>query len=1468
MQRRRRLTRPPPNAPPLPRLPVAEATAAPAPGVHARFVVAPLTAERIRRYNRSRDPIIFDIGELLNLQIHFDAGAGEAYSLNNDALYLLILDTVMAMELPMRGVRVRVTLELSSRDNVQARTALGGQASLTLPTFSSFEDVYVSLETFMEYLIAMGYEGFSFDDIMITMSVEIRDLLYYYRTHRGGCAELYDGRHLSETEFGKTVNLKPGLSLVRYTSSTLPERSSIGLSLQKVSPRSIYGTKGLFLYGWDRTWDEPVCGIMSLIYAIECFSFRHGQANRCEYFERNPAALYEEALQRTRTLGIVGMTSHFQLGCLCEIWCPQARFVVMDASQKPLYMHNKTTDGETIERDGVPLETETVSETFYEAPFHPQKHPFLVDAVEEYWSNTVGVFFDHSHQHYVPIFDWKYFFTHISRKHTPFSTYSCFNMLARQQITNGVLSEELCHTEGCSSTVADPGGGAESDNETPASIPAKRRKRPFKGHGHFLLCPVCHTAVMYDQAKEHKCFTLRCYFCMDMFHDRDAFFAHVNGSLNTRSSRGGHKCTHCKIKLGNKECLQRHQLLCEGGPVTRKCHLCYDTIIPERPHLCHKRFCRECKRRQKNPIKMDYDKGELTVGYHRCPIAGKDSAKPNDAATWNELASKKVFVFDFESALESAGDDVMYPIGQGTSGTVPIYIHVVNRVGWARVPVDELYKAMALKTALPEPPHMGSYRQQVRLVNDLDAFWKDVVDESHGGDETFWYAHNLKGYDGRLLFDHLVANMIVPSHMLWQGGKMMQLAYPHPSGSGVIIFRDTLCHLTTSLEKLPGMFGLNTVCFTKGFYPYTFNTRANANYRGTIPDRSYFEVGKMAPQKRKRFETWYAEYLGPNGKEYRLNEETDLYCSQDVAILGAALIAYTRVCLETCGESPLRYITLASFVYDVFCTQHLPDNTLYYLSPSENDFARRALRGGLTNVRQLFYYQEPDPTNTTGLAYVDVVSLYPTAQFYDPVPVGRPKEMWYVDNDGNELMPQPDTDWLLNEFFGFAEVSIRPKRYIHHPLLCHFDTTSKRLLQSLEPLDRAVLTSVELQTALSEEGGYELLRVYRIHHYQRSVDVFKSYIRTWLVQKIKASSRPHNVDEFCAKLREQCGISLTHDDFDPNPSKRSMAKLCLNSLWGKFGQRETQVESDILYTAFDRFKFFRTVASGQNKLINREMIQGKVPLVRYQKLGESINKKNVAVASFVTANARIRLWKMLNILGQRVVYHDTDSIIYRITGNPDEFVVPTGELLGEWTEETPRLIHAFVGLAPKTYAYKYIDRDGQQVEVVKSKGFSLTKEVKRVLSFDNYVLLLASSLHNKHPTHYMQTCHRTNPNFFPDFTRPNVQLQTKLKTNQLVFRHERKAGFMVSFQGIKDLRFVYSKGFISYSTLLTYPYGTENFIDTLTSQGFDYPFPLVAFQPDAAAPSIPSSLLLGSSSSCDNNGDEEEVVADDVDMIF
>ena len=72
-----------------------------------------------------------------------------------------------------------------------------------------------------------------------------------------------------------------------------------------------------------------------------------------------------------------------------------------------------------------------------------------------------------------------------------------------------------------------------------------------------------------------------------------------------------------------------------------------------------------------------------------------------------------------------------------------------------------------------------------------------------------------------------------------------------------------------------------------------------------------------------------------------------------------------------------------------------------------------------------------------------------------------------------------------------------------------------------------------------------------------SNELFKGYIRRFMKIKLEASKYDFKNEkeekEFKDKIKESLDIDIEH--FEYSAGLRAIAKLCLNSLWGRFSQR-------------------------------------------------------------------------------------------------------------------------------------------------------------------------------------------------------------------------------------------------------------------------------------------------------------------------
>jgi len=667
-------------------------------------------------------------------------------------------------------------------------------------------------------------------------------------------------------------------------------------------------------------------------------------------------------------------------------------------------------------------------------------------------------------------------------------------------------------------------------------------------------------------------------------------------------------------------------------------------------------------------------------------------------------------------------------------------------------------------------------------------------------------AHNLKGYDGRLtlakMFELQAQRGALVDDMIWTLSKINTFTWQN------IVFRDSLLHIPQALASFPKTFDLrgDDVEISKGYFPYLFNTPENQNYVGPMPAIHYFQPNLKSGADRVKFLKWYDQH---RNDVYDFQEELKKYCIADVNILARGLEVYSEAGKKLNGDQldPLEKLTIASYTTNCWFTNHFPEKTIAWHPMWMADNARRALRGGRTDIRVFYrkYSMEDVFVKKKYGLYVDVQSMYPFVMYKRDYPVGKPK---FLQSDQCTLE-------LLRSKFGFAEVDIEPPaHYVHHPALVHVH--NDRLCSTLLPWKNQVFTTVEICDALDQ--GWTVSKIHWIQYYdQRSSDLFKAYIEKLVSEKIHSSkieATPDEVEFLKRKWMEEFRITFDAAAAEYNAGRRALAKLMLNSLWGKLSEK---------------FKpaFSKNVTAEEFRAYEDEELAGKIRIKQKFRLGanawflsgerdmkkdnfylrknqcEHNNKTCVEIGAYVTMWGRRMLWQEMNKLGKRVLYHDTDSIIYEYDES-QMYNVQEGHVLGDWeVEHGGNPIIEFVGLAPKTYAYRYLDMknrvpysedldftqftryeiyDGYVYPVVeecKVKGFKLHYDARQIINFDGLLEL---------------------------YRQEKVALQAK----QLVFEYNREQNQIRSRLVDKALVFYYEKGVIG-SQDQSYPFGVDKY---------------------------------------------------------
>ena len=258
----------------------------------------------------------------------------------------------------------------------------------------------------------------------------------------------------------------------------------------------------------------------------------------------------------------------------------------------------------------------------------------------------------------------------------------------------------------------------------------------------------------------------------------------------------------------------------------------------------------------------------------------------------------------------------------------------------------------------------------------------------------------------------------------------------------------------------------------------------------------------------------------------------------------------------------------------------------------------------------------------------------------------------------------------------------------------------------------------EMEVAL--EKGYIIQKIFEVWNFENtSEDLFKGYVRKFMKIKMESSllitgqdCKYKSEDHFRQVVKERLDIDL--GEIKLNPVMRAIAKLCLNSLYGKFGQRNNMKQTKYVTEPCDFYKILLddSIDDLNIQFINDNMVQMTYNLK--DQFVDNSNSTNIYIASFTTSHARMMLYDVIDKLGDQVLGFDTDSAWY--IQRPGGATIKTGDMLGDMTDELDGdWIVDWVGTGPKSYSY--LTNKGEMV--CKVKGFSLNHENSQYINMQS-----------------------------------------------------------------------------------------------------------------------------------------------------
>lgn len=381
----------------------------------------------------------------------------------------------------------------------------------------------------------------------------------------------------------------------------------------------------------------------------------------------------------------------------------------------------------------------------------------------------------------------------------------------------------------------------------------------------------------------------------------------------------------------------------------------------------------------------------------------------------------------------------------------------------------------------------------------------------------------------------------------------------------------------------------------------------------------------------------------------KLKPEWSPYLLDDCRSLYESVTKFEHYIISHFSVNLKDNITLAQLALCVWRSNYQED-TLPCYRAIEDDI-REAYFGGRTEIFK---------SRGQNLKYYDVTSEYPKVMRDRYMPIGKPVK---------------DANMTIDDF-GVCKVTVKAPGDIDIPLLPYKNKEGKLLF----PRGKwtGFYCTPELQKA--RELGYEI-KVHFGYRFKKK-KIFTGYINEMFA--MKNSSEKGSVGYM-------------------------VAKLLMNSLYGKFGQRRERQQIVIFpetTVGYEPVDFFGDLPIYAKKTISRA--------------------KHIlpAIAAFVTSEARVFLYEncfeQAKAKGGEVFYCDTDSIITNVE-------LETGDQLGDLTDELPQGIEEGIFLLPKMYGLRTTSG-----EYIKCKGFP-----RKLFTFEQYKIAVekgdySSFTFNKH----------------------------------------------------------------------------------------------------------------------------------------
>lgn len=370
-----------------------------------------------------------------------------------------------------------------------------------------------------------------------------------------------------------------------------------------------------------------------------------------------------------------------------------------------------------------------------------------------------------------------------------------------------------------------------------------------------------------------------------------------------------------------------------------------------------------------------------------------------------------------------------------------------------------------------------------------------------------------------------------------------------------------------------------------------------------------------------------------------MREETIKYITADVVSLYQILSIFGSGIHSNYGVDFTKTSTIASLAYRIYRTMFFSGHFIPLTIGNVYKHIKLAYYGGIVDVYRPY---------GVDLRYYDVNSLYPASMLLD-MPIGSP---YYHDHDIN-----------LEDCFGFFFANISAPVDIHIPVL---PVKSDHGTFCPGGSFSGWYFSEELKEAKNQYGY--TVTVLRGYSYSRG-KIFNKYVNHFY--DIKSNKEG---------------------------SEKAIAKLMLNSLYGKFGMKPILSDVRIVQGEDNIGNILKQVGICDRVYLGDEieMIVKEIDVSDNDKEFARLNV-SVGISAAIAAYSRININRYKFIQGNACFYSDTDSVVLQKDLH-DLFV---GKAIGLMKREYGVILEG-VFISPKVYGLKVADGK----DIVKIKGLN------------------------------------------------------------------------------------------------------------------------------------------------------------------